>query len=1065
MARRLHTAISELPQHYTRTERRRQRAELLRQQAEPTISYTPEQQEQKQMIQARLQDFEARKRQLLIDRERARQGGHTKDVHEINIQLNSINAGIRQAQELDKITDTNILTDKGKINQLISQAEREKRSEQVQSRYYRKVAKKVITQRYETLSPSMQKRFAPLIIAKALKEKGIEIRTESDGDVRVVVKTEKGGFINVPLSQFPRVFPKQAEELKELGAISYTTVKKEPKYYSGTTEAILQQYTYPVETWEQRTASKILTGISAVTSPFTSTWSDTPLGKFFAKEETKETMKGGWETFKTISGYNAVKDIYEKQKDFLLTSEYGKSDFNVPIGFGAVKGFTVKQLDEALQTDIKTLDTYKQEVASQVEKEQFADRSQKIFETMYFERILSGELEGEKAVEMYKETPEFAELTKQYQAEVNARIGWKKSLMGMGLKGAEWLVPSTKGEAILRAEQIGLVGGAIKVGVPMLAKGGKAVTYSWKGLSAYILLKEAPKIRDVTLPKEERALATVFSTLAVGNLLGGTYVSRMAKKPFQYLRSKFSRRYIPYDRTYTKVIESTTKPITNKQYREGIKKIRALTKGKRTTGVSATYSKLQNKIVEPQFSGAGAYRQQKELYDLYLAGVIDETGKMKFVVKRSVFDRLLGGKPLTRLWKAMKLEKPFSSVLLKPTEIRTATLKRLYGGYIGIGDMTYSSKEAVWGSTSGRGYFFRGFELGKVPKNAPKDVKALARYLREYYSTGRKIYPSAETYLGESVEQQLNIASRFGKAEGVTMIKTSKGYYSPLQDKWTYYQIQQSVPKFVPKAWTSTQTLGGIEKSVFKSKVLQRLWSAVTTEWRPIKFGELTTIKYSTAVARGVVQPKAKLTFREPASDMYERAWLQAGKKKTRLDLFGYSDINVKDAVKVKKLVRQLTSSQGILYVSSTGALVKSSVSSALIPRSYPSYSLSKPSYPSRSSVSSVSSISKISSPSYPSYVSYGSYSSLSEPSYTSYPSYSEPSAPSYMSPSAMTQELYKFLKKFPKKRWKKGFAYAPSFTEKIAGIKPIKIDVIDAEKLLKKELTGFELTPAVKFK
>ena len=60
---------------------------------------------------------------------------------------------------------------------------------------------------------------------------------------------------------------------------------------------------------------------------------------------------------------------------------------------------------------------------------------------------------------------------------------------------------------------------------------------------------------------------------------------------------------------------------------------------------------------------------------------------------------------------------------------------------------------------------------------------------------------------------------------------------------------------------------------------------------------------------------------------------------------------------------------------------------------------------------------------------------------------------------------LKNLLKTRRKRKSKKDFSYAPTFTEKAFDIKPIEISIKQAEKLLTKQFTGFENFPVVKLK
>ena len=73
---------------------------------------------------------------------------------------------------------------------------------------------------------------------------------------------------------------------------------------------------------------------------------------------------------------------------------------------------------------------------------------------------------------------------------------------------------------------------------------------------------------------------------------------------------------------------------------------------------------------------------------------------------------------------------------------------------------------------------------------------------------------------------------------------------------------------------------------------------------------------------------------------------------------------------------------------------------------------------------------------------------------------------PTIVLPPQIKDILRKRIIVKPRKK-KRGveYTYAPTFTEKALGIDPIKITETQAEKLLKKELTGFELVPAVVIK
>ena len=131
--------------------------------------------------------------------------------------------------------------------------------------------------------------------------------------------------------------------------------------------------------------------------------------------------------------------------------------------------------------------------------------------------------------------------------------------------------------------------------------------------------------------------------------------------------------------------------------------------------------------------------------------------------------------------------------------------------------------------------------------------------------------------------------------------------------------------------------------------------------------------------------------------------------------------------------------------------------------KSYKGYSVaSKTSSPVFSSkpYSPTSSISKIVSK-----ISRVSNSPVSRSSFSSSIVSTPLSSSSSIASSIMAGTYLKGLLRMKKKKKKRGkeLSFAPTFTEKALGIKPIKIGAKDVEKLLSKKFTGFELFPVVR--
>lgn len=173
----------------------------------------------------------------------------------------------------------------------------------------------------------------------------------------------------------------------------------------------------------------------------------------------------------------------------------------------------------------------------------------------------------------------------------------------------------------------------------------------------------------------------------------------------------------------------------------------------------------------------------------------------------------------------------------------------------------------------------------------------------------------------------------------------------------------------------------------------------------------------------------------------------------------------------IKRIKEQLSSSYRDYSVSIsspssyayalTSSMIRSSSKSSLKSSSYISSSISSSTSSLSSSMSSISSSLSKSASSL-------SKSSLSYPKSYSY-SYSYgkyPSPPPPITPPI----LFPFTPKKKKRRRKKlkyglELLYAPTFTEKAIGFEPIKVDLKQAQRLLKKELTPFQLIKPVKLK
>jgi hypothetical protein len=758
-------------------------------------------------------------------------------------------------------------------------------------------------------------------------------------------------------------------------------------------------------------------------------------------------------------------------------------------------------------------------------------KSQKEFENAYAKDIEAGTITEEQAVasftdsdiykniiKEYEGTPQALELSKNYQKAINRNTEWKDFMAKYLLTGTKFVYPETTKDFI-KSE---LVVGAVVVGGYGAIQITKAVpSLIWKGISAYNVWK-LPSAFNKDLSKEERFLAGVYGTAGLvyltpkivgkpfratwnwlrtrrnfeifeddwlylqrtgrigteGFYRNGQYVYQQrgvsgfransisayrGMKPFEF---RFTiGKYIPADRLYTQMFESTTKPISKAEYQRRIKDVIKMTKTGRTTGVSASYTNFEDniKLIERQEGRAGHFRTERELYDMYLSGQFDVLGRKKFVVQRTMWERIFKGKPLARLLKG-------EGLLLKSTEIRTANLRYAYGGYIGIGE-NYET-QIVTGATTGTLNYATGFRMKDVPSYAKYlKTKQLQALLRKEFSIGRTLIPSAETWTGESVEQQVNIPARYGGAEGV-VVTASKGYYAPFKDSYTTWYVTKSVPQLfadiLPTGWTATKTssiTGNVPKLTFNNALTQKIWSAFTTEWVNTNLAEISTISYQTAVARKLIAPKPQvkpkvLSFDEIVLNAKrDSVYMNANQIPKNVFVDYTPSIPKSNPQAIKDIIKGITSSRGVRYVSASSVASSKSLMISSLFNYSPSSKVKSPSYsPSYSTSRSISSAIK-------SLGSMGSSPSISKSPYTysavSSPSYSfprHPSKPKYSTTGQAQSELKKLLKKKLRKT-PEIVGLMPDFTARALGLAPKRVkSVKEALKEMNKIQTGFEI-------
>lgn len=889
----------------------------------------------------------------------------------------------------------------------------------------------------------------------------------------------------------------------------------EPDLPKGTPEEILAEWEESEKKPEQRAWEKFVNFLGGRykvlrerTDPLIDLWLgkkavDYTAKKYKESEKAQKYVKQGGSIAYTYTGTKSAVGLVKGQWKWLGESEFGKKKIDIPIAqinlkTGDVSYTKIGDLDRQYKIMLKRTQAKREERV----RPQFEERSQRLFESIYLKDIYEGKLKGEEAIKLYQESPEYKELQRQYSISVARESTWKEGGRVLYAEVGKAITPSTYGGAIKGAEVVtgGVVG--LKLALPTLAKIQASQLGSWGiiGAETGIATHSGVKIRDVTLPKEERIKAVAFTTVAGGSAYYGLAQKiPVLKTPFQYgkialNKLSFGKLYKGYDPSLSykyRIIESTTRseiprvpykavkygklrysPISSKgylKYTTGQRMGRALGTGsKLNLGRTTFYYKTPIRVSVPDISKVGRFRRTYGLWDLYAT----PSGEwVKVSVKRSLWQRLTVGKPLKRLLTGKPL-------LAKATVVKRIKPFEVYGGYIGIGGGR--SAQTVIGFGDNR-YLetIRYLGRAKVPTAwRSTDVKRLAEQLRYYGQSSRSFTLSAETLKGASVEKQVNVSL------GQVLQKAPKSYYQPLQSKWFYYKQVPQASTFAQQVlgskYFTTEVLGGVEKTVYKSKVVEAIRRTIFTDRILVRSRELQPILYETAVSRGLMKkgvPYQDLIPKEPTLTGIAGAKVSKTGEVTTTIIrkIKSTPINVttiKDNLLMKAGSRAV-SSAGLRYVS--GSYLLSQPLTYSFPFLYSSPAYSGFSLPSISKGSSGSRLSDdipqgYSSPQSRSssrgFYSFPSYPSIpSEPSIPSTPSIpSIPKTPS--TPSSPIVSFYLSGRRGRKKKLKDVLyskAYSPDFTSRIVGLEPVKLTKTNAEKLVKKAMTGLEIRRGVK--
>jgi len=919
-----------------------------------------------------------------------------------------------------------------------------------------------------------------------------------------------------------QIYEKGDKSYTEFGEVTMTKVPQTelPPPPEETPEEILAEYKYPTDTrWEKKAYDKTVEG-------FKEGWSyikEKPTKFFFIgspeltkaglkeykKSDTAQEIVGEIKDFgkrqaKFMYQYSGAKSVVlgaKTQWAFLGESKIGQKEIGLKIPqidrSGKISYIKYGKLDEQYQGIIDAvLKSREEKVRPALDK-----RNQKLFESMYLQKIYDGEIEGEEAIKRYQESKEYKELQKQYELETARVSTWTGSAKILYAKIGQFITPQTYGGAVKGAEAV--VGSviALKVATPIMAKVQATKVGSWAiigggaGLTAY----SGVKIRDPTLTKEERIKAIGFTAISgTATYIGLAQKLPILKTPFQYGKigvHKLSggRLYKGYDPSLSykyRLIESTTRPEIPKvpyksvayeklkyggmsaknylRYTSGARTGKVLGTGSRMNiGRTTFHYKLPIRVRVPDVAKVGHFRRKYGLWDLYGT----PSGEwVKVPAQRTLWQRLTVGKPLKRLLTGKKL-------LAKAEVIRRLKPQEVYGGYIGIGSGKSAQTTIVYGN---KRYIesIRYLKRAKIPTGWKQtDLKKLVEQVRAMGQGSKEFTISAETLKGMSSEKQVNIAL------GQVLQKAPKGYYQPLQNKWFYYkQVPEAsgfAQKVLPSKYFAKEILGGVEKTVYKSRVAETIRRGLFTDRILVRSRELQPLMYKTAVARGLVKegvPYQDLIPEEKIATGFEGVrvtkkgeiitYIKAGRVKP-------VPTGVPDIVKTQAVKQRLISQYGVKVVS--GEYLASQTVSSLAPilysisKSRGHFQPSLPSVPSSNRVLSYSSVFSVpSTPSVPSIPSVPSAPSM--PSVPSIPSV--PSVPS--TPTSPTPPVYAFYFPFGKKRKKRkkkltdliyGKAYIPDFTSKIVGLDAVEVDTQQAQKLLKRVQTGIEIRRGVKLK
>lgn len=266
---------------------------------------------------------------------------------------------------------------------------------------------------------------------------------------------------------------------------------------------------------------------------------------------------------------------------------------------------------------------------------------------------------------------------------------------------------------------------------------------TYKSLFKFVTNKEARTkagldFGSILRENPEQAIGGTAGNIAGGKFFG-TYITPIAKKPFQSAYAKLSPRYVEYKGSGIRLVEGTTipTPLNILQRFEGTKQ----------TTIHTTLSpqlKYGVTLQAGEKGSVGAFRTSINQYNFYQS--------------------------LPKNKKALA-----------------------YGGYIGIGDTYSAGTKQVFSliNPTPKAFIFRNQFISPTPKGLlKKGIKEVVTF----QTTKAGTYIPAENLFGRSVERQA--ATSVGLKES-PLFKIEKNPKGALEGRFTYYNQKKPLPDFL----------------------------------------------------------------------------------------------------------------------------------------------------------------------------------------------------------------------------------------------------------------------------